>query len=221
MGQAGSVQIHDYEPGIAPSGLFWTVAVPPEVVQYDLDAGTASFRMKDYATRDYFTFANGVVGGPWIPATVSFDLQWVNPFRKFSVDKPDQQYTGEFTETKGTIEWSSVQDGFSFASDPGPTTQTLFAAVGRERNGVYYADRSAVQNATAPSAQSTESKPGASSAAGPAATSAPANASAPSPASGTLAQTGGIGRRHLWGAAAIGAAELLRRVRDGAARHGE
>jgi hypothetical protein len=135
---AGPNQIHDYEPGIADNGLFWTVAIPPSAIGFDLAAGTASYKLTNYAIPDWTNFANAVAGGPNNPATVSFDMKWLQPDAKYHVDKADQKFVYDFSFTKSTIEWSSQQEGFSFVSDPADPSLSQFASVGYERNGVFY-----------------------------------------------------------------------------------
>lgn len=141
MAQAGpqqAPQLHDYEPGIAPNGLFWTVPISPRNVRADVRRGTASFRLRNYAIRDFHNFENSLLSGPSVPARVSFDIEWVGPTKPFRVDKPAQEFRGDFRQGKVTAAWSSAQEGFSFVSAPAPTTTSVFAAVGHERNGVFY-----------------------------------------------------------------------------------
>jgi hypothetical protein len=144
VGAVGALvnQLHDYEPGIQSNGVFWTVAVPPSSVTADSDAGTASSRLSDYAIPDYVSALNSLAEGPHVPAAVSFDLQWApgpSPQRFEPVDDLNG-FRGEFTEGVSTIEWSSQQDGFKFQSDPASTATSLFAVVGHERNGAFFAD---------------------------------------------------------------------------------
>jgi hypothetical protein len=135
----GTNQIHDYEPGIAPNGVFWTIAVPDDSVDVKPGAGRARFAMKDFAIRDYHEFVNSLLpDGPWEPATVSFDVRWHDIQSRYNTSQPSWGYAGEFVVTKASIEWSSEQEGFSFQSDPASTSVTDYAIVGHERNGVFF-----------------------------------------------------------------------------------
>lgn len=141
MAQAGpqqAPQLHDYEPGIARNGLFWTVPVSPRSVRLDARRGTASFRLRNYAIPDFHNFENSLASGPSVPAHVSFDIEWIGPTKPFRIDRPSQQFRGDFRAGTVTAAWSSVQDGFSFRSAPPSNTTSVFAAVGHERNGVFY-----------------------------------------------------------------------------------
>ena len=55
-------QQHDFNPGISPSGLFWTVRLPDDRVEVDaddLDDG-ASMIVKGLSMSDYGTLANSL-----------------------------------------------------------------------------------------------------------------------------------------------------------------
>ncbi len=57
--------------------MFWTVAIPPESVQADPSAGTASYRLSDFAVKDAFTIPNAISGDkPPVSSTVSFDIRF-------------------------------------------------------------------------------------------------------------------------------------------------
>jgi hypothetical protein len=44
-------QLHDFEPGIAPSNLFWTVPISPSAIIVNPEKGTATLRARDLSTR--------------------------------------------------------------------------------------------------------------------------------------------------------------------------
>ncbi len=55
-----------------------------------------------------------------------------------NVSDPDVGFEGQFVLNQATMTWSAHSaDGFSFVSDPSPTT-SAFAALARERNGVFF-----------------------------------------------------------------------------------
>jgi hypothetical protein len=94
----GDAQIHDFNPGITPRGLFWTVFAPCESVQFDLKAGTASLHVHPMVMQDYFTLENALVGGgaPPTRAVVSFKVVWKTMGEKLRFDNAAQQFRGKF-----------------------------------------------------------------------------------------------------------------------------
>lgn len=130
----GTNQLHDYEPGIAPTGLFWTIRVPRQVVKVNLARAVASLRMTDVPMPDFHDFGNGVVGGKSEPARVSFDVRWSGAIKRLTVRNDAQAFTGEFIQDNATIVWSAQQAGFSFQSDPDPKPD-MIAQIGREQSG--------------------------------------------------------------------------------------
>ena len=142
-------QIHDYSPGIASNGLFWTIAVPPESVAIDLDNATASLRVADVEVIDAHDLANALTNGQGltnppippiapVPASVSFDIRWSGEVSRARVTNAASNFTGEYIETVATIKWSASQDGFDFESeDPNPA-RNFYSVIGHERNGVFF-----------------------------------------------------------------------------------
>ena len=49
-------QVHDWEPGIAPSGLFWTIPISPSVIEIDPGSGQARMVAENVAVTDYHDF---------------------------------------------------------------------------------------------------------------------------------------------------------------------
>ncbi|SRR5216684_4208161 len=131
-------QIHDFSPGIPPSGLFWTQPVPRDAVETDLDEGTASFEVRNLAELDAHNLEGAVTGGPAEPATVSFEMKWsaVGPALQGFRDEV-HRFGGDFIFSKVAMEWSARVDGFRFVSDSDSVT-TVAAVIGREKNGVFF-----------------------------------------------------------------------------------
>lgn len=120
--------------------MFWTVPLADDMVIVDPDAGTARFRALDYRTLDWIDLANSLAQGPKAPATVSFDVQWAAPGKRFTIDNASQTFRGSYADTQAKVAFTSRNDdGFTFASDPIASSTSLFGVVGRERNGAYYA----------------------------------------------------------------------------------
>jgi hypothetical protein len=144
VGQSGSAQTHDFDAGIRPypNGLFWTLALSRSSVTVNLDAATASMRVSNLAVLDYFTIpnalTNGQLVGPPVPATVSFDLQWSGATRQVRERTAAETYVANLIYTNARLAWSAQEAGFSFVSAPANTSTSLFAAIGKERDGSFF-----------------------------------------------------------------------------------
>ena len=132
-------QIHDFNVGTTPSGLFWTIPVPDDAVHVDLDNATASIRLDDLDTEDYHTLKNAILDGPSVPASVSFTIQWSGVLQRVAESSTTEMYRGQFIHDRATVAWTAQEQGFRFVSDPAETSTTTFAEIGRERNGVFFA----------------------------------------------------------------------------------
>ena len=141
MSQVGSApaagQIHDYSPGITESGLFWTVAVPPEAVAFDSDLASASYRQTDLDLVDAFNLVNALAGGPEVPGRVSFVVEWTATGPGEPMRNEAHGFTGEFREARATVTWSGNTSDSSYISEPAATSNSIFGFIGRERNGVF------------------------------------------------------------------------------------
>jgi hypothetical protein len=144
-------QIVDLNPGIAPSGLFWTMAVPLESVRVggdhdgddrsddDFD-GSASIRLRNVAVTDFHDFGNALFGGgpAPVPATLSFEVRWSRGGQRARVTNLDQGFTGKYFRNHAQMEWSATTGDFRFVSGPAGTSASAFAEVGHERNGSFF-----------------------------------------------------------------------------------
>jgi hypothetical protein len=146
-------QIHDFNPGVPkppdPSaGLFWTAPIRMSSVAIDLGEATASLHLKDFLTKDFFNNKNNwITTRPPVDAVVSYTIRWGGVNARIDVvDFEDtglttnHRFAGRFIEDTATVEWSvSVPSmGFTFSSDPAATSKSVFAEIGRERNGVFF-----------------------------------------------------------------------------------
>ena len=141
MSQVGSVpiagQIHDYSPGITENGLFWTIAVPPEAVQFDPDLQTGSYRQSDLDVLDAFNIPNALAEGPTVPGRVSFDVQWMATGSSTAMRNDAHGFSGEFRQSRATVAWSGSTDTSKFVSAPAQASNSIYGFIGRERNGVF------------------------------------------------------------------------------------
>ena len=131
-------QIHDFNPGIAGSGLFWTIRVPDERVEVDLEDATASMSLSKAEVRDFFSIPNAFMHGKSIPADVSFRMHWHGVKSRVHLHDTVNHFDASLIEDSATIQWSAREHDFQFVSDLEETSTTVFAAIGQERNGVFF-----------------------------------------------------------------------------------
>jgi hypothetical protein len=131
--------VNDFNPGIAASGLFWTTAVPDDSIDVHPGAGTARFALSNFATRDFHTIGNSVTGGPSDPAIVSFEMIWSGHGQSV-VQTDGSTFSFDSVISSASVTWSALNQatGEQFQSDPASTSQSEFAAVGHEKNGVFF-----------------------------------------------------------------------------------
>ena len=142
-GSGFTVQIHDYTPGIAPSGLFWTA--PMDERAFDRHGHNARYTAADLPVVDSFV----IFGPDEVPGRVTFDINFdasgrMRHLRPGSLDPTDP--TAFATELRnaiatGTFSGSSVTapggDPFSFAGSA--SSEGVFGELGMERNGFFIA----------------------------------------------------------------------------------
>ncbi|HWJ47323.1 MAG TPA: hypothetical protein VNS62_06710 [Candidatus Udaeobacter sp.] len=133
-------QINDFNPGIAPSGLFWTTAISPEDVDVDFEEGSASMRVHKVAVTDFHDIGNALFGGgaPPTPAIVTFHVRWSGVQERLRIRNVDQDFTGKFIRNQAQMEWSATTEEFSFASAPANSSSSSFAELGHMRNGSFF-----------------------------------------------------------------------------------
>jgi hypothetical protein len=140
-------QVHDWEPGIAPSGLFWTIPVEHHSVKADPRSGKARFHVPHVKVGDYHDFFNAISGGTPIPSNVGFDVKWAGGGTPVHLRDETFTFEGDFVPGPATIRFVASDDksGITYRSvDEGQYNPTLAQggagdpAVGREQNGTYF-----------------------------------------------------------------------------------
>ena len=137
-GAVGTNQVHDFNPGIRNSGLFWTVPVPEGALKVDVAGGTATLSLDDFDTDDYHNLRNALTGGAEDDASISFDMKWTATGDPFNVSDPVHTFAGRFSLAAVDIAWSATAPGFEFQSSPGVTN--VKSVLGRERNGIFFSE---------------------------------------------------------------------------------
>ena len=134
---AGATQLHDFEPGIAPNGLFWTIPIPQSAVQVDPGNGTARFHMENVAIPDFGDFFSAVTGGPSTPGRASFDIHWDGGGQRGTFEDDQNGFIASLVQGPAWIAWHASNDnGYSYTASTVDQT-TVSAAVGHERNGIF------------------------------------------------------------------------------------
>ena len=127
--------MHDFNPGIAESGLFWTAPIDRGSVRVDLHEARASMHVEDLELEDYGNVVNALQDGPSVEATVSFDISWSGGDERRKIRNTHAGFAGTFIRDTAILVWSAEEHGFSFQSDP---LVSGFAEIGFERNGVFF-----------------------------------------------------------------------------------
>jgi hypothetical protein len=144
-----SFQEHDFEPGIASNGLFWTIAVSKGSVEAHRGHGHARLRGHKVAVADYHDIGNAIFGGgpDPVPSHVSFDVKWSGHGHPQRMRDATFGFVGDYVAGPATISFTAMDDtgNVIFRSDArgqyNPTPDQGGAgspAVGHERNGVFF-----------------------------------------------------------------------------------
>jgi hypothetical protein len=142
-GPVGTNQIHDFNPHIAPNGVFWTIFVPPDSVDVHFGAGQASFQLTTTVFDDH-DLKSSLTGNfpPGFPqnAEVTFDVEWGGVIDTAHVRNDALNFEGDFVQTGSTIQWWAVEPstGFQFTSEPPNPARLVNAVIGHEQNGVFF-----------------------------------------------------------------------------------
>lgn len=132
-------QVHDWEPGIADNGLFWTIPVAPGMVDVNAATGAARFVGRNVPVPDFHDFFNAVGGGPSVPSRVDFEVTWTGAGVAQHVADAAFGFVGDYVPAEARIVFTAANDGSPvvYRSDPDTTKQSSPAppVVGSERNG--------------------------------------------------------------------------------------
>ena len=129
------MQLHDFNGGIQPSGLFWIVQAPDDNLK--IEGLTARLRAVNVPVIDDFQFF--VPGG--VAATGSYDITWtaagaVQHYRPLSSDPMDpSNFAAEFRSPVATISFTGTEPGFTVKGTA--SSEGIFAEMGTERNGSF------------------------------------------------------------------------------------
>jgi hypothetical protein len=136
-----SKQVHDFNPGIRRSGLFWTLRLPLDDFQADTRTGQARFHARHLAMPDYHDFLNSVSPSPKTrPGHITFDVRWHGGGAHRHVRDARFDFAGDFITGPATIEFHVSDDGTGVVISSLASGQTNGGdpGVGHERNGRYF-----------------------------------------------------------------------------------
>jgi hypothetical protein len=137
-------QIHDLNPTpFPPTGLFWTIEIPDDSVQVNPGKGEAVMTVNNAQILDFRDIPNAIFGGgpAPIPGTVSFTVAWSGVNERINLKNTDPIYggfAGEFVRGNAQMEWTATVGDYQFVSAPLETSSSVFAEVGKERNGIFF-----------------------------------------------------------------------------------
>jgi hypothetical protein len=135
--------VHDFEPGIKPSGLFWTVAIDPGAIDANVGNGAARFALSS-PMPDFGDFFNAISPSPAsTQGHVTFDVRWDGGGDRIRVRDSDFGVAGQFvsgpasitfavTDASGAVYRADASGQYQPGDDGGPP------GVGRERNGIFF-----------------------------------------------------------------------------------
>ena len=134
-------QVNDFEPGIAPNGLFWTIVVPASAGEVSGLSGNARFHLENFAIPDFGNFPNAISPSPdppAIPSHATFDVHWRANGERTDIRDETFGFAGTYVASEATISFSVSNDGGPTYTSVDAGQKTIGSAVGTERNGVYF-----------------------------------------------------------------------------------
>ena len=146
---------HSYDPGVAPALTLWTVEIPEDSVEVDLDSGEAVLDLRNVCSIfDAFTVANSIDSahplGLVSALLKSLRIEWSGILHRIRFSNATTRFSGRYVETSAriavTVETPAThppftpapEHGFKYTSDPAMTISN-FAQIGHERNGALFA----------------------------------------------------------------------------------
>ena len=127
--------MHDFNGGITPAGLVWTVRLPDGALTVAPQGNVVTVDARDVAVVDDRAAPAGET-----PATVSFQMTWKGRGGRRRLAAASPAFAGCFfrhARAHGTF--SGAEDGFGFASAAGTRARSTFAELGMEQNGRFLA----------------------------------------------------------------------------------
>jgi hypothetical protein len=130
-------QIHSFHQPIASNGLYWTSPIPASGLYISPDGSFASVEVNDYPVIDQPKFPKP---GPTYQAKVSLRATWRAVGSTVAHTDPVGKYRVQFRKANAQIEFTATVPslGFTFTSSPIGTSESLFAMMGHDQNGMFF-----------------------------------------------------------------------------------
>ena len=141
-------QLNDHNPGVSSNGLLWTMPIPEGSASLNLADGKAAFCLTEALMPDLHDLLTALWGGGTVDgegrplgqvfsSTVAAHAEWLEAGAVTETRDSVNRFQYINAQTKASIKWKSVRRGVMFESDDRPQ-KLLFAAIGEERNGVFF-----------------------------------------------------------------------------------
>lgn len=137
-------QVHDFNPGVFASGLFWTIQIPDDAVKVTGDTLTIS--LENVSVVDQQTFPNPGnlnLGTSGTPATVSFTITYqrtgaARHVRATSADPLSPfNWAGKMWKATNSGTFSVAYNDGSFKAKGSFESAGNFGEMGTEKNGLF------------------------------------------------------------------------------------
>ena len=92
----------------------------------------------DLPSRDYHDLVNAITFGPFLPAIVSFRVEWGTSSDKDHFHDEASRFDADVVLNSALAWWSGETAAVRYVADDISTSASLFAEVGHERNGSYF-----------------------------------------------------------------------------------
>jgi hypothetical protein len=130
--------LHDFNGGVAPSGLFWTVRLDDGAVVPSRNGRRLEIDARDVAVLDDTPTGR-------MSAVVSFEMRWKAAGGRRRLGRPRTALPPDPAAFSGRLfvgahargVFSGASGGFTFQSDPARPARSTFAELGNERNGLF------------------------------------------------------------------------------------
>lgn len=132
-----AAKIHSFHQPIASNGLYWTAPIPASGLYVSPDGSFASVEVNNYPVIDQPTFPKP---GPTYQARVSLRATWHAIGSMLAFTNPMGKYQMQFRNANAQIEFTVTVPslGFTFTSSPIGISESLFAMMGHEQNGMFF-----------------------------------------------------------------------------------
>ncbi|MEX2554671.1 MAG: hypothetical protein WEB06_03460 [Actinomycetota bacterium] len=94
--------------------------------------------VRDLASRDYHDLVNAITGGSFLPAVVSFRVEWTRSADKRHFHDVEDAFDADVVLNSAKAWWRGETSEALYVANDISTSASLFAEVGHERNGVYF-----------------------------------------------------------------------------------